>query len=670
MSDIRDKILLLRRELNEHNYRYYVLNQPLISDQEYDFKMKELERLERENPVYADPNSPTQRVGNDLTDEFEQRSHLFPMLSLGNTYSREELAEFDERIKKATDESYEYVCELKFDGVAISLTYENGRLTHATTRGNGQTGDVVTRNVRTIPSIPLELYASPLPDLFEIRGEILMTRAGFEEMNQQRIDLGDAPFANPRNSASGTIKMLDSREVARRPLDCFLYQLAGENLPGLTHWDNLQWARQIGFQVSEHVRLASNMDEVWQYISFWATERRNLPFDIDGIVIKVNEIRLQKQLGFTAKSPRWAISYKFPADQAETILNSVDFQVGRTGAVTPVANLEPVLLAGTVVKRASIHNEDQINLLDLYIGDTVMIEKGGEIIPKITGVRLDQRPIIAMKVVFIENCPECGTRLIKPAGEARHYCPNLSECPPQITGRIIHFISRKAMDIEGLGPETIDLFFNRGIIRDSSDLYRIQRSDLSDLPGFGEKSVENFFDSLEKSKMVPFARVLFALGIRYVGETVARKIAQSAGSIDRLLEMTREELTEIEEVGSKIADSLFDYINDEKNIKQIRFLQEIGLQMEYDPGVVLSLGTALSGMNIVVSGVFEKFSRDEIKDLIIQHGGKNTGSISGSTDLLVAGAKMGPSKLQKASKLGIKIVDEEEFLRIIEDKNS
>lgn len=669
MSDIQKKIEQLRAELHHHNYLYYVLNQPVISDQEFDLRMKDLEKLEQAYPELADPNSPSQRVGNDQTDEFEQRAHLYPMLSLGNTYSQNELEEFDERIRKSTTDPFSYICELKFDGVAISLTYENGRLTYATTRGDGRQGDVVTRNVRTIRSIPLIIGGSDLPERFEIRGEILMTRAGFEKMNEERLAAGEAPFANPRNSASGTIKMLDSREVARRPLDCYLYHLAGDQLPAKTHWENLQWARNKGFRVSEHIRQASGMEEVWLYIDYWQQHRLELPFDIDGIVIKVNEYPIQKQLGFTAKSPRWAISYKYPADQAETLLESVDFQVGRTGAITPVANLKPVLLAGTTVKRASIHNADQIRLLDLFLGDTVIIEKGGEIIPKITGVRKDLRPIVAVKVEFVTHCPECHSRLVKPAGEARHYCMNTDECPPQLKGRIIHFISRKAMNIEGLGTETVELFYQLGLVHDISDLYRLSEDDLSGLPGFGRKSIDNLQESIVRSREVPFERVLFGLGIRYVGETVAQKVARHMGSIDRIVQASREELLEIEEVGEKIADSLLAWSANERHLRLIKDLREAGLQMETVQAENSLSGDALAGMSVVVSGVFQQHSRDEIKDLIALNGGKNTGSVSASTSLLVAGDKMGPAKLEKARKLGIRIVSEDEFLQLIDTKN-
>ncbi len=666
MKDIEKRILQLREELNLHNYKYYVLNQPSLSDVEYDFLLKELEKLEYENPRYFDETSPTQRVGNDLSSEFEQRSHKYPMLSLGNTYSKEELEEFDQRIKKTIAEPYTYICELKFDGVAINLTYSEKKLVAATTRGDGSVGDVVTNNVKTIRSIPLGLHGTDIPEEFEIRGEILMQRKDFEEMNKERVSRGEPPFANPRNSASGTIKMLDSKEVAKRPLDCFLYHLAGEDLPGLTHADNLKIARKWGFKVSEYFRIANNLEEVFDFIEAWAEERNSLPFDIDGVVIKINELNLQKILGFTAKSPRWAISYKFQAEKAETILESVDFQVGRTGAITPVANLKPVLLAGTTVKRASIHNEDQIRILDLYLGDSVIIEKGGEIIPKIVSVNQDKRSIIAMKVEFIAFCPECKTRLVKLPGEAKHYCPNSSHCPPQLKGRIEHFIGRKAMNIDGMGVETVELLFNRGLVTNITDLYRLQYDDLKELPGMADKSIQNLLSSIEDSKQVPFNRVLFALGIRYIGETVSRKISASLGSVEKLLQSSKEDLIQIEEVGEKIADSLLEYLADDENVKIIHDLKAMGLQMEMENDVQEGSGK-LSGQNIVVSGVFELHSREEIKELIFSNGGRNTGSISGGTSFIVAGKNMGPSKLDKAKKLNIQILSEEEFLDLLKD---
>lgn len=668
-NDILRRIASLRKQLNEHNHRYYVLNEPIVSDQEYDFLMKELEALERDYPEFQDPLSPTQRVGNDSTTEFIQREHKSAMLSLGNTYSSEELLEFDTRIRKLTESPFSYVCELKFDGVAISLNYEQGRLVYAITRGDGLRGDDVTNNVKTIKSIPLVISNSHIPASFEIRGEILMTRDGFQKMNEERIAKGEAPFANPRNSASGTLKMLDSQEVARRPLDCYLYHLSASDLPADNHFDNLARAASWGFKVSQYTQKAANIQEVMEYINYWTEARTNLAFDIDGIVIKVNETPVQEELGFTAKSPRWAISYKFPADQAQTVLNSVDFQVGRTGAITPVANLEPVLLAGTTVKRASIHNEEQIRLLDLYLGDTVIIEKGGEIIPKITAVRKELRPIIAMQVSFIQLCPECKTRLVKIEGEAKHYCPNTQNCPPQIKGRIEHFISRKAMNIEGLGPETVDLLFAQGRIMDVADLYDLQEVDLQGLPGLGEKSIQNLLESIQQSKKVAFARVLFALGIRFIGETVAKKMAKAKHSMEALLNSSKEELMDIDEVGSKIAESFIQHFQQEGNRKLVERLELAGLKLESEEEE-RPISDLLKDKSIVVSGVFSLFSREQLKDLIEQNGGKNAGSISKNTSFVIAGENMGPSKLEKAIGLGIKILNEHEFLELLENKNS
>lgn len=665
MKETEEKIRKLRDDLSAHNHRYYVQNQPILTDQQYDFLLKELEGLESKYPEFFDASSPTQRVGNDISKEFTQRKHQFPMLSLGNTYSRDDLFEFDMRIKKIIDVPFSYVCELKFDGVAISLNYINGKLIYATTRGDGSMGDVVTQNVKTIRSIPLKISGKDIPENFEIRGEILMLKDGFERMNEERIARGEAPFANPRNSASGTIKMLDSREVAKRPLDCYLYYMAGNMLPGDTHISNLNSAKAWGFKVSEHMIMANNINEVFDFIDYWSTARVNLPFDIDGIVIKVNELSFQKELGFTAKSPRWAISYKFPADQVETILESVDFQVGRTGAVTPVANLRPVLLAGTTVKRASIHNEDQINLLDLYIGDTVLIEKGGEIIPKIVGVIKDKRPIIAMKVNFLSNCPECKSKLIKLEGEAKHYCPNYTNCPPQIKGKVQHFISRKAMNIDGMGSETVELLFEKGLVRSINDLYKLKYEDLIGLQGMAEKSVNKLILSIEESKAVPYCRVLFALGIRYIGETVAIKLSKAIPTIEKLMNSSREELMSVDEVGDKIADSLVQYFEVDENRKLLNELKSFGLQFEGEKVESIENGV-FSEMSIVVSGVFEKFSRDEIKELISKHGGKNTSSISKSTSFIVAGKNMGPSKLEKAQKLNVRIISEDQFFAFIE----
>lgn len=669
MSEAASRISHLREEINRHNHKYYVLNKPDISDLDYDFLIKELEALESAHPEYFDPLSPSQRVGNDISEEFTQREHKYSMLSLGNTYSKEELVEFDTRIRKLTETQFTYVCELKFDGVAISLTYNNGRLAFATTRGDGLRGDIVTNNVKTIKSIPLLIYGDNIPESFEIRGEIFMPRDGFEKMNRDRIVKSEAPFANPRNSAAGTIKMLDSREVAKRPLDCYLYYLAGENLPSDNHFDNLKISQEWGFKVSEHIRLVSNIDEVFDFINYWKANKDKLPYDIDGIVVKVNNTDTQNELGFTAKSPRWAISYKFPADQAETILESVDFQVGRTGAITPVANLKPVLLAGTTVKRASIHNEDQIMNLDLYIGDTVVIEKGGEIIPKIIEVIIDKRLIIPIKVEFIKNCPICKSTLVKIDGEAKHYCPNTNECPPQLKGKIEHFVSRKAMDIDGFGTETVDLLFQKGIITNIADIYTITKTDLEGLPGFAEKSIQHLLDSIDSSKNVPFHRVLFAMGIRFIGETVAKKMAKSISNMDALLQYTKEQLIDIDEVGVKIADSFLSHIADPDNLEIIRRLEVNGLQMESEITNDL-LSDKLEGQSIVYSGKFNLLSRNEIKDLIEQHGGKNAGSISKNTSFIIAGESMGPKKLETANKLGIRIMSEQEFLEFLEDKNS
>lgn len=668
MEEAASGINRLRGIINKHNHRYYVLNEPVISDQEFDYLMKKLEALESDYPEYYDALSPSQRVGNDMSQEFVQRDHRFAMLSLGNTYSKVELAEFDARIRKLTESQFTYVCELKFDGVAISLTYQNGRLAFATTRGDGARGDEVTNNVKTIKSIPLVIHEDGIPEYFEIRGEILMPRDGFEKMNQERIAKGEIAFANPRNSASGTIKMLDSKEVAKRPLDCYLYILAGDNLPANTHLENLRLARDWGFKVSEHMVLAKDIEEVYEFIDYWQSEKGKLPFDIDGIVIKVNETIIQDELGFTAKSPRWAISYKFPADQAETILESVDFQVGRTGAVTPVANLQAVLLAGTTVKRASIHNEDQIKQLDLYLGDTVLIEKGGEIIPKIVDVKKEKRPIIAMQVQFVNFCPECQTKLVKPSGKAKHYCPNTDHCPPQIKGRIEHFVSRKAMNIDGLGTETVDLLFQKGLIKNVADLYSLKEEDMVGLPGLREKSISHLLNSIQESKNVPFHRVLFALGIRFIGETVAKKMARASISMEGLLNSNKEMLLEIEEVGEKIADSFLVHISNAKNLEIIQRLTANNLQMSSGLSNLLLSGI-LKGKSIVVSGVFKSLSRNEIKQLIEEHSGKNASSISKNTSYLVAGENMGPSKLEKANSLGIEILTEEEFLEKLEDKN-
>ena len=663
---IKVKIDQLRQELESHNYRYYVLSQPVISDFEFDMKLKELEKLEAEHPDFFDPNSPTQRVGSDINQEFSQVKHQYPMLSLSNSYSAGELRDFDQRIRRQIDEPYEFVCELKFDGTSISLSYENGQLVRAVTRGDGEKGDDVTANVRTIRSIPLTLNGNDYPDKFDIRGEVLLPFAVFDELNQAREEIGEAPFANPRNAASGTLKLQNSSEVAKRKLDAYFYYLLGEDLPDDGHYESLQHARKWGFKISEHIRKCATINEVIDYINFWDTERFKLPVATDGIVVKVNSRRLQNNLGFTAKSPRWAVAYKFKAEQVSTTLESVSFQVGRTGAVTPVANLKPVLLAGTIVKRASLHNADIIEKLDLHLNDEVFVEKGGEIIPKIVDVNASLRHPMAQKVAFITRCPECGTELVRREGEAAHYCPNETGCPPQIKGRIEHFISRRAMDIDGLGQETVELLFNQGLIHHIADLYELTAPQLIPLERMGEKSADRILKSLENSKNVPFERVLFALGIRFVGETVAKKLAQKLVSIDAIRQATREDLTNIDEIGDKIAESVLAYFQDERNTAIIGQLKEKGLQFELDQSVISGRSNKLEGLSIVISGTFEKHSRDELKALIEKHGGKNVGSISKNTSYLLGGSNMGPSKLEKVEKLGIPVLSEEDFLKMIE----
>ena len=664
-SSIETRILQLRKLLDEHNYRYYVLSQPVISDFEYDQYMKELTDLENEHPEYFDANSPAQRVGDDRNAEFIQVEHRYPMMSLSNTYSREEIKEFENRIRKVISEPVEYICELKYDGTSISLTYESGKLVRAVTRGDGEKGDDVTSNVRTIRSIPLVLNKNGYPDNFEMRGEIFLPHKGFEKMNKEREEIGELPFANPRNAAAGTLKMQNSSLVAKRPLDCFLYYLLGKNLPFQSHYENLMKAKKWGFKVPEYITKCKSLEAVFSFIDHWDKERGNLPYDIDGIVIKVNSYEQQRRLGFTAKSPRWAIAYKFKAEQAATRLMSIDYQVGRTGAITPVANLEPVLLAGTTVKRASLHNADQIALLDIRLNDTVFIEKGGEIIPKVVGVDKDKRPPDSKPVDYIRNCPECGTPLVRNEGEAKHYCPNENGCPPQIKGRIEHFVSRKAMDI-GLAEATIDQLYRQGLIKDIADFYEIKKEQLLTLERFAEKSADNLIKSIENSRKVPFTRVLYALGIRYVGETVAKKIAMHLRSIDKLADSGIDELIEVEEIGDKIAESIFNYFNNEKNRELIYKLKKAGLQFEIKEEVLQNISDKLSGKSIIISGVFQNFSREEIKALIEKHGGKNASSISSKTDYLVAGENIGPSKLEKAQKLKIPILSEEEFINLIQ----
>ena len=657
----------LTRLIDRHNYLYYVRNEPEISDRDFDLLLEELIRLEKQFPELARADSPTQRVGGEITRTFKTVVHRYPMLSLGNTYSEEELREFHERVVKLiSDEPVEYVCELKFDGVAIGLTYINGHLDRAVTRGDGIRGDDVTANVKTIRSIPLRLQAGDYPADFEIRGEIIMPRSVFQRINEERTDIGETPFANPRNSAAGTLKMQDSAEVARRRLDCFLYALYGPSLPFRAHEEALSAAKKWGFKISSDHRLCSNIEEVLAFIRHWDAARRDLPFDIDGVVIKVNSFRQQEELGYTAKSPRWAISYKFKAESAATCLNEVTYQVGRTGAITPVANLEPVFLAGTTVKRASLHNADQIDKLDLHIGDTVFVEKGGEIIPKITGVDRDRRPADASKVVFIHQCPECYSHLEREEGEAQHYCPNERGCPPQIKGRIEHFTSRKAMNIDGLGKETVDVFVEKGLVKDVADIYLLRKEDIMALDRFGEKSATNILAGIDASKAVPFDRVLFAVGIRYVGDTVARKLARHFVSIDAIMQASREQLMEAPEVGEKIAESITAFFSDPLNKELVMRLKREGLRMEISADQHLQpVSDKLKGATIVISGTFVHHSREDYKKIIEENGGKNGSGITGKTTYLLSGADSGPSKLEKAAQLGVRVIGEDEFLELL-----
>lgn len=660
----QEEILQLRKELNTHNYNYYVLNKPTISDFEFDAKLRQLQTLEDAHPEYFDPNSPTQRVGSDLNTAFVQVEHKYPMLSLANTYSAGEVTDFYERVRKALNDDFEIVCELKYDGSSISLTYEKGALVRAVTRGDGVYGDDVTANVRTIRSIPLKLHGD-YPELFEIRGEIVMPWNVFEKLNYEREKQEESLFANPRNAASGTLKLQNSAEVARRQLDAYLYYLLGDKLPADTHYDNLKKASLWGFKISNSMKKCTSLQEVLDYIAYWDTERKNLPIATDGIVLKVNNLNQQKELGYTAKSPRWAIAYKFQAEKACTRLNSVSYQVGRTGAVTPVANLDPVQLSGTVVKRASLHNADIIAGLELYIGDMVYVEKGGEIIPKITAVDKEARFMLGDKVEFIKKCPECGTTLIRNEDEAAHYCPNEDGCPPQIKGKIEHFASRKAMNIEGLGEETIALLYEKGLLHTIADIYDLKVPDLARLERLGTKSARNIKNAVEASKEVPFARVLFALGIRYVGETVAKKLAGAFRSIDALEAATYDELVEVDEIGERIAQSVLNYFAQPEHRQLIERLKAAGLQFE-TAGENAPVSDKLNGLSIVISGTFVHHSRDEYKALIEQHGGKNISSVSAKANFILAGANMGPAKLEKAQKLGVKIIDENEFLEMIQ----
>ena len=659
--DIRNEIEALRTELHRHNYNYYVLSQPTISDYDFDQKMRHLQELESRYPEYYDPNSPTQRVGSDISKEFKQVKHRYPMLSLGNTYSKEEVSEFIERTKRFLGEDIEIVCELKFDGTSISLTYEGGRLVRAVTRGDGEQGDDVTDNVKTIRSIPLQLPKGDWPEEMEVRGEVLMPWSVFEQLNKERAEQEEPLFANPRNAASGTLKLQNSSEVAKRHLDSYQYFVIGDGLEEETHYGLLMKAREWGFKVSEALKIAHGVDEVFDYINYWDIERKNLPVATDGIVLKVNSKSQQERLGYTAKSPRWAIAYKFQAERACTRLNSVSFQVGRTGKITPVANLDAVQLSGTVVKRASLHNADIIKSLDLHIGDMVYVEKGGEIIPKIVGVDTSVRVLLGDVVRFPSRCPECGATLVRNEDEAAHYCPNETACPPQIKGKIEHFVSRKAMNIN-IGEEGVDLLYQHEILHDVADLYTLREEDLIRLERWGAKSARNLIESVEESKKVPFDRVLFALGIRYVGETVAKKLAGAMQSIDRLKEVRYEELLLVEEIGEKIAQSVENWFQDEANLRLVERLRSAGLQMEKQQ---TETGEKLKNLSFVISGTFDRHSREELKALIEQNGGKNSTSVSSKTDYLLAGHNMGPSKLEKAGQLGIKIIGEEDFEQMI-----
>lgn len=666
--EIKDEIRQLRDELHRHNYNYYVLNAPEISDREFDEMMARLQQLEQEHPEFQDPNSPTQRVGSDLNHDFVQVAHRYPMLSLSNTYNQQEVAAFYERVSEGLKgEPFEICCELKYDGLSISLIYEEGRLVRAVTRGDGVQGDDVTDNVRTIRCIPLQLQPGDYPASFEIRGEILMPWSSFEALNQEREAREEPLFANPRNAASGTLKSKNSATVAQRKLDCFLYYLLGEEIPSDSHYENLERARRWGFKVSDAIRKVSTLQEIYDFTDYWDTERKNLPVATDGIVLKVDSLRQQRTLGYTAKSPRWAIAYKFQAERAYTRLNAVTFQVGRTGAVTPVANMDPVQLAGTVVKRATLHNADIIKQLDLHLGDMVYVEKGGEIIPKIVGVDYEARSFMASpEVRFVTHCPECGTPLVRYEGEAAWYCPNQTSCPPQIKGRIEHFISRKAMNIDSLGPETVDEYFERGLIHDVADLYDLRVEQINGEDGGREKSARKIIRSIQESASVPFERVVYALGIRFVGEIAAKTLARNFKSMDNLAAATLDDLMKVNGVGQVIAQSVVSFFADEKNVRLIERLRAHGVQMALSEEELTAHSDVLAGQSIVISGVFTQHSRDEYKAMIERHGGKNVGSISAKTSFILAGANMGPAKLEKAQKLGIRILSEEEFLLLIE----
>lgn len=677
-NDIKNKIDKLTSELKEHNYRYYILAEPIISDRDFDRLLKELEQLEKQYPEFAHADSPVKVVGGAITKNFINKKHSRPMLSLANTYTEQELKEFDERVKKLSGTSIEYVCELKFDGFAIGLTYKNGKLVQALTRGDGVSGDDVTENVKTIRTISQKLHGN-FPPEFEIRGEIFMHRKAFDRMNEERVKNGEMAFANPRNSAAGTIKMQESSEVAKRPLDCFLYHFLGDEKLFETHFDSLQAAKSWGLKVNDATKICNSIDEVLKYIKYWDKERKKLTFETDGVVIKVNNLQLQHEIGFTAKNPRWAIAYKFETERAETKLLSVDFQVGRTGAITPVANLEPVLILGTTVKRASLHNQDIIEQLDVRIGDTVFVEKGGEIIPKIVGVDFNKRPANTQKLLFPHYCPECNTKLVRYEGEAAHYCPNEDNCPPQIKGKMVHFVARKAMDIDSMGEETIDLLWEKGLLNSIADFYNLKYEDMIGLAKISEdeeagtkknirlldKSVKNILTGIEASKNTPFERVLFGLGIRFVGETVAKKLAKHFKTIDAISTAAFEEFTAVDEIGDRIAESIIHWFDNHQHIEIIEKLKKAGLHLTIDESTQLKIDNKLNGKSFVVSGVFSNFSRDEIKETIEKYGGKNVGSISSKTDFVLAGENMGPAKLEKAQSLGIAIIYEDDFMEMI-----
>ena len=666
--DVQNTIQKLRDDLNQHNYKYYVLDTPSISDYEFDLKLKELQDLENKHPEYFDESSPTQRVGGTITKSFKTIPHEYRMYSLDNSYSKEDLMEWEKRIQKVLGAvPLEYTCELKYDGASISITYENGKLKRAVTRGDGFQGDDVTNNIKTIKAIPLQLEGN-FPEKFDVRGEIILPFAGFEKMNQDLIEIGETPYSNPRNTASGSLKLQDSAEVAKRPLDCLLYFLIGSNLPFTTQFDGLESGRKWGFKVPKEAKLALSLEEVFQYIDYWDMHRHELPYETDGVVVKVNQFQYQDELGYTAKSPRWAMAYKFKSEQVSTQLNSISYQVGRTGAITPVANLEPVQLAGTIVKRASLYNADQIEKLDIRVGDTVFVEKGGEIIPKIIAVDLSKRPEHSTPTNYISHCPECQTELVKNEGEVNHYCPNFYGCSPQIIGRIQHYISRKAMDIEGLGGETVALLFNNGLVHNYADLYELTVEQILPLERMAKKSADNLVKGVEESKNIPFERVLYALGIRYVGETVAKKLAKHYKNIEALSQSTLMELVLVDEIGEKIAKSVLEFFENEENRKIIERLKNHGIQFEMLENINPNATDKFAGKIFVVSGVFEQFSRDELKKAIEDNGGKVGSSISAKTSYVIAGDNMGPAKFEKAGKLNIPIISESDFIKLINEE--